>query len=275
MEVRRRIAIQYGSCKIPSRTKDFNPSFWTQLMVNEDRERERLGLPSRGEEIEQRKRKADEIKRALFKSDHEGGDSQPNSSAKLDSDQLVHPVHRDEFLSESELGGNQCRSKQETGPHGPFGRSVADIFTHSWRDEPRSYWVWIPKHAGIGDKGYPVTKAQIAREGWKARQLVRVPPPKPLTKSFVSVLREGEMSHEQDFQSGRRMAGQDGGFKRSYEAEGSRGRRDAMLEQDNSRGGSGYRDDGGEEDLRLELEFRERNNNRLHQAGQYGGDRFG
>lgn len=43
-----------------------------------------------------------------------------------------------------------------------------DIFTHSWRDEPRPKFIWIRKGEPICGVEYLAPKKEIAREGWKA-----------------------------------------------------------------------------------------------------------
>lgn len=80
-------------------------------------------------------------------------------------------------------------SRSNTGL--PFGRSITDLFTHSWRDEPISKWNWIPKLAVLGEVGFPAH-----REGWKARRLARVPPLLPFTKSFANTLQSKKMRED-------------------------------------------------------------------------------
>lgn len=83
-----------------------------------------------------------------------------------------------ESMFVSEYGGRNISSGSEDGPNGnssgPFDRDIFDRFDHSWKDEPKTSWLWIPKNAGIGEKGFPAAAAEIAREGWRTRRVVRV-----------------------------------------------------------------------------------------------------
>ena len=75
----------------------------------------------------------------------------------------------------------------------PFGRRVEDLFSHSWRPEPTSRLVWIRKPGVMGCEEFPARFDEVRLWGSRARRVVRVPPPPPLPRSFVSAVREGEM----------------------------------------------------------------------------------
>lgn len=62
-----RVDMQFGSCRISRpRATDRELNFWSQKRFDEDRERERLGVPSRGDLEIYRKTKSEEIRRALY-----------------------------------------------------------------------------------------------------------------------------------------------------------------------------------------------------------------
>jgi hypothetical protein len=75
-----------------------------------------------------------------------------------------------------------------------FGRSIGDLFGHSWRPSPVWKWVWIAKPVGMGGDEHPARPEEIRREGWCARRVVRVPSPSSLHKSFAAAAGAREMS---------------------------------------------------------------------------------
>lgn len=109
----------------------------------------------------------------------------------------------------------------------------------------------------LGEFGYPARPEEIIREGWKSRQLVRVHPPPPLTRSSASVTKE-EMSKENWRQPWGKEAG--GGEKRRFEEDRGRSR----FQQEQDRGG--WRED----ERRREIQFRdhlERGRGGAHNGG--------
>jgi hypothetical protein len=128
-----------------------------------------------------------------------------------------------ELLSEDEIHGRgRSRERQEVEEGDiimnlmlgqvkeTFGRSIGDLFGHSWRPSPVWKWVWIAKPVGMGGDEHPARPEEIRREGWCARRVVRVPSPSPLHKSFAAAAGAREMS---------RGAETGGGSKRRFEEE--------------------------------------------------------
>lgn len=136
-----------------------------------------------------------------------------------------------------------------------------------------SFWIWIPKNSKDFGKGFIATEEQVRRGGWRARKVRVQPPPPPLRQSFASAVRFGEMNRDLEQGASKRGAG-DGGYKRGYEGDNVRGRGDQDFEQEARRGGRGFRGYGEEDDLRFELDMKDRVS-RSKQQHQYGGDRFG
>jgi hypothetical protein len=83
-----------------------------------------------------------------------------------------------------------------------FGRSIDKVFNHSWRPEPAERWIWVSKPMVQGVAEYPASLDEIKRFGWKARKLVRVRPPPPLTDTFAERVRSGDMSRGEDERGG-------------------------------------------------------------------------
>ncbi|CAN6302031.1 unnamed protein product [Urochloa humidicola] len=141
------------------------------------------------------------------------------------------PSERGEKERNTKQGIIERRSHGEPTPGRWFGRSIEEIFNHSWRACGGSEWIWIPKPALLGERGFPARSEEIRREGWKARRLFRVHPPPPITKDFVSVVKGGEMLRD----NRRPYWGPEmgGGEKRRFEEERGGNR----FQQDRSRGG--------------------------------------
>lgn len=91
--------------------------------------------------------------------------------------------------------GGFSRSNEKLTPGQNFGRSIEDLFNHSWRAVREPAWIWVPKPILLVGIGYPAHDEEVRREGWKARHLVRVHPPSPLTRSFAAVA-SSEMSRD-------------------------------------------------------------------------------
>jgi hypothetical protein len=120
-----------------------------------------------------------------------------------------------------------------------FGRTIGDVFRHSWRLDPVEKWIWVPKPMVLGAEEYPTWPDEIKRYGWRARKLTRVHPPPPLTQTFADRVRLGEMNRGDD---------ERGGPKR-------------ILAEDRQ-GGRGFPDDSGwrhqGDELRREQQLRDR-----------------
>lgn len=56
------------------------------------------------------------------------------------------------------------------------------------RDEPRIYWLWIPKGLANHDLGSPASHSEIRCLGHTARSLRRAPLPTPLSKTYAEAL---------------------------------------------------------------------------------------
>ena len=175
-----------------------------------------------------REKLATKIKRNLFANSAVGDSSIDDELAEISRliDEAVNRIPRVPVCQNVRSGGHISPSgARETTPEvdGPnrnsnglaFGRSVEDIFAHSWHVEPRSRWVWMRKPAIAGDAEYPARVEEVRREGWRARRLVRTHPPPPLTKSFASALSSGEMNRDNQ----KVMWGDQGTSKRRIEEE--------------------------------------------------------
>lgn len=143
-------------------------------------------------------------------------------------------------------GGDRQESNGDVTPGIQFGRSIDDIFNHSWWAEGGLVWIWVPKPVFLGEKGFPTRAEEIKRLGWKARRLVRVAQPPPLTRSFASVAQIGAMARDNRRYNWEAEMG--GGEKRRFEDE-----RDGNRSYQDQNSG-GWR----EEERRRELQLRER-----------------
>jgi hypothetical protein len=71
----------------------------------------------------------------------------------------------------------------------PQGFSIEDLFRHSIRKLIRRRWLWIPKGKALQPElGFAASKRDIEWFGGEAIFIHRVPPPKPLERSFAEVV---------------------------------------------------------------------------------------
>jgi hypothetical protein len=83
-----------------------------------------------------------------------------------------------------------------------FGRSLDDIFNHSWRPTRKEVWIWVAKPMMVGAQEYPARPEEIRREGWRARRVFRVKQPPPLVRSYAATVREVGMARREDERTG-------------------------------------------------------------------------
>jgi hypothetical protein len=83
-----------------------------------------------------------------------------------------------------------------------FGRSLDDIFNHSWRPTRKEVWIWVAKPMVVGAQEYPARPEEIRREGWRARRVFRVKQPPPLVRSYAATVREVGMARREDERAG-------------------------------------------------------------------------
>ena len=170
---------------------------------------------------------ASDIKRSLFRTDSRGSNdaergvaicmeeldvSWRNLESSLQRIPTTNPCH----VPQSDSSFTPPTNGPDKEIPGAFGRSIEHIFDHSWRLElVKSTWLWIPKLAVLGEKGYPARQEEIRRWGWRARKLVRVKPLPPLIESFAEVTKSPAMSRDLGKQPRRGDYG--GGVKRRFE----------------------------------------------------------
>lgn len=96
-------------------------------------------------------------------------------------------------------GGTGGRRRPENGPEPELGCQVglshAAIFAHSWRPANyKNHWIWISKSSATQGTGFPARHEEVRRFGHTARQVRRLGKPPPLSRTFASVVVEGEMA---------------------------------------------------------------------------------
>ncbi|CAL5084352.1 unnamed protein product [Urochloa decumbens] len=175
------------------------------------------------------------------------------------------PGVRHEGNNLKELDSNVAQQNNSTGP--PFGSCVEDIFAHSWRPILESKWIWVPKPVLLGGISFPARSEEIRREGWRAKRLTRVPPPRPIDRSFACAVREGKMRGDPPRPA--RWSDQLGGSKRSFEEDRRGGNQEEWDRRD---GGFG---DGAQREMQLRdrLQGAWDNRGRGQQTGNFRGQR--
>ncbi|CAN6315420.1 unnamed protein product [Urochloa humidicola] len=222
-----------SSIPVENKQRYINQRCRSEIIQRIDKEEQGVKLRRLGwESEEERERIARSIRRSLFgtNSPPRGHDSTTSEeSAQLEAafsqlevamGKIPSAELREQASNKApngELKGGEQKGGDLLTPAYRFGRSIEDIFCHSWRAERKAIWIWVPKPALLGEEGFPARAEEIRREGWKAKRVVRVRSPPPISRSFASVVQGEKMARDQ----GRPMRGVESGegSKRRFEDE--------------------------------------------------------
>ena len=166
-----------------------NPRLFSNLRLNQKGRSEILRRVNREELLEgrvrrlgrdeeaDREREARAIKRELFCSPrfpvspsrtgtspigHGGDPDLELACAELEAAISKIPANRGRVMKNNKgaTGGTQRFQSKSN-----FGRSMEDLFGHSWRADRGACWIWVPKPATLGEQGYQARSEEIRREG--------------------------------------------------------------------------------------------------------------